>query len=574
MGAKMEKDKKSSDDVELRRRAERQMKTEPADPEDISGMSPKDMAKMIHELRVHQIELKMQNEELRRIQGELEEARDRYSHLYDFAPVGYVTINEKGIIEGANLTFATLLGMERSKVVGKPLSRFIQRDDQDVYYLNCRRLLESGALQSFKLKLVKNDGSDFFTNMECMVIRESDSDRKQIRIVVSDITAQKEIEWRLRQAQKMEAIAKLAGGIAHQFNNALFVIMATTDLLEIQLPGDEFTSEHIASIKKSTDRMTQLTRQLLAYARGGKYEVKNISLSVLVRNTLPLLQHTLDPSIHLETSLPDDIVKTRGDLTQLVMVLTILLSNAAEAIESQGVIKIACRNELLKKEDANDFPGMLPGAYVSLTVEDNGRGMNEETKRRAFEPFFTTKFQGRGLGLAAAYGIVKNHGGWISIESQLNRGTRVCLYFPAVRVIEKKKAQRLRSEPLKGNGTILLIEDELAVIEALRKLLERLGYDVIEAKTGKEAIRLARAFDGGIDLAILDVFLPDMTGNKVYPLLKEIRPDLKVLVFSGYSIEGPAQEILDAGAHGFVQKPVSVEELSGKLKELLQQNEK
>lgn len=566
----MDKDKENSGGSELRHRAEKQMQTEPAGPEEIAGMSTKDMAKMIHELRVHQIELKMQNEELRRIQEELEEARDRYSHLYDFAPVGYLTVNEKGIVEGANLTFATLMGMERSAVVGKPFSRFIQREDQDVYYLNIQRLLESGALQSFKLRLTKNDGSDFFTNLECMLIRENVSAPKQIRIVVSDITEQKKLEWRLWQAQKMESIAKLAGGIAHQFNNALFVIVATTDLLEMQVPNDEMTSEYFDSIKKSTARMTKLTRQLLGYARGGKYEVKDISLSVLVRNTLPLLQHTLDPSISVETNLPDDISKTRGDLTQLVMVLSILLSNSTEAIESEGHIKITCRNELITKEDAKVFPGLLPGPYVSLTVEDNGRGMDEETKKRVFEPFFTTKFLGRGLGLAATYGIVKNHGGWISIESQLDRGTSVRIYLPAVREIKEKKAQRVHKEPLKGTGTILLIEDELAVIETLRKLLERLGYKVLEAKTGKDAIRLVRAYEGEIDLAILDVFLPDMNGNKVYPLLKEFRPDMKVLVFSGYSIEGPAQEILDAGAHGFVQKPVSAEELSEKLKELLQ----
>jgi two-component system, cell cycle sensor histidine kinase and response regulator CckA len=566
----MGKDNKDSESSELRQRAERQMKALPADSDEIAGMSTKDMAKMIHELRVHQIELKMQNEELRRIQEELEEARDRYSHLYDFAPVGYLTVNEKGIVEGANLTFATLMGTERSAVVGKPFSRFIQREDQDVYHLNLQRLLESGDLQSLKLRLTKNDGSDFFTNLECMLIRESDSASKQIRIVVSDITEQKELEWRLRQAQKMESIAKLAGGIAHQFNNALFVVTATTDLLEMQVPKDEMTSEYFASIRKSTGRMTQLTRQLLAYARGGKYEVKDISLSVLVRKTLPLLQHTLDPSISVETNLPGDILKTKGDLTQLVMVLSILLSNAVDSIESEGHIKIACRNELITKEDAKAFPGLSPGPYVSMTVEDNGRGMDEETKKRAFEPFFTTKFLGRGLGLAAAYGIVKNHGGWISIESQIGRGTSVCIYLPVVHELEEKKAQRVHKEPLKGNGTILLIEDEVAVIAALRKLLERLGYHVLEAETGKEAIRLARAYDGEIDLAILDVFLPDMNGNKVYPLLKEFRPDLKVLVFSGYSLDGPAQEILDAGAHGFLQKPVSIEVLSGKLKELLQ----
>ena len=566
----MGKDIKISDGPDLRRRAEKQMQTTPADSEEIAGMSSKDMAKMVHELRVHQIELKMQNEELRRIQEDLEEARDRYSHLYDFAPVGYLTINAEGIVEGANLTFATMLGTKRSEVVGKPFSRYIQRDDQDVYYLHRQRILESGDFKSFRLRLVKNDGSDFFSNLECMIVRESDSDPKKIRVVVSDITEQNELEWRLRQAQKMEAIAKLAGGIAHQFNNALFVIMATTDLLELQLPKEEITSEYIASIKKSTARMTNLTRQLLAYARGGKYEVKDISLSKFVRNTLPILQHTLDPSIRVETDLPDDILKTRGDLPQLLMLFTVILSNATEAIDGEGRIKITCRNEKITKKGAKAFPGLLPGAYVSLAVEDNGRGMDEETKKRVFEPFFTTKFLGRGLGLAAAYGIVKNHDGYISIESQLDRGTSVCIYLPSISEVEEKKKQMPDGEPLKGIGTILLIEDEVAVIAALRKLLERLGYHVIEAQTGKEAIALARAFDGDIDLAILDVFLPDMNGNKIYPLIKEFRPDLKVLVFSGYSLDGPAQEILDAGAHGFLQKPVSIEVLSQKLTGLLQ----
>lgn len=567
----MGKVKKKLDSSELRQRAERQMKPKPAHSDEIAGMSTKDMAKMIHELRVHQIELKIQNEELRRIQEELEEARDRYSHLYDFAPVGYLTVNEKGMVEGANLTFVTLVGMERSAIVGKPFSRFIQREDQDVYYRHRQRLLESGNFRSFRLRLVKNDGSVFYTSIACTIIRERDSDLKQIRIVVSDIREEKELEWRIQQAQKMEAIAKLAGGIAHQFNNALFVITGATELLTMRVPEDEKTSGYIASIKKSVDRMAQMTSQLLAYARGGKYEVKNISLSVFVRNTLPLLQHTLDPSICVETSLPEDILKTRGDLTQLVMIFSVMLTNAAEAIESEGHIKIACRNELITKEDLSVFPGLLPGPYVSLTVEDNGKGMDEETKERAFEPFFTTKFVGRGLGLAAAYGIVKNHGGWISIETQLDHGTIARIYLPAVREVEVEKAQRSpHIELLKGTGTILLIEDELAVIETLRKLLERLGYHVLEARTGEEGINLARAFDGDIDLAILDVFLTDMNGNKIYPLLKKFRPNLKVLVCSGYSIEGPAQEILDAGAQGFIQKPVSIEELSAKLAELLQ----
>ncbi len=430
------------DHSKLRMRAETQMKTQPAGVEDVQGMSAGDMVLTIHELRVHQIELKMQNEELRRIHEELEAARDRYSNLYDFAPVGYLTIDQRGTIIEANLTFATLMGMERSAFVGRPLSRFIQRKDQDVYYLRHKYLLESGNLQSFRITLVRNDGSEFYANFECMLVSHSDSKRKHSRIIVSNITEQKKLEWQQQQAQKMEAIAKLAGGIAHQFNNELSVIVGTIDMLELDVPKDEKTSQYITSIRKSADRMEQLTTQLLAYARGGNYEGREISLSDFVRNTLPLLQNTLDPSIVLETSLPDVILKTRGDSSQFLMVLSAVLSNAAEAIEGKGRIKIACKNELITKKDAAAFPGLLPGPYVTLTIEDSGRGMDEATKKRVFEPFFTTKGVGRGLGLAAVYGIVKNYGGWISVESQIDRGTRVCIYLPALPLARLRKSGR------------------------------------------------------------------------------------------------------------------------------------
>lgn len=565
----MESDRKTIGVSEIRQRAERRMQTTPVDPEAIAGMSAKEMAEMIHELRVHQVELKMQNDELRRIQQELEAARNRYSHLYDFAPVGYLTANEQGIIQEANLTFATMIGGDRSAVVGKPLSSFILSNDQDIYYLHRQRLLASGDLQSCRLRLVKNDGRHFQASLECMIVGQHNDDRRQIRMVATDITQQKKLEWQLQQAQKMEAVAKLAGGVAHQFNNDLFVITASTDLLKMHVPIDDDVTEYLSATKKAVDRMTQLTRQLLAYARGGKYEVQDISPCAFVRNALPLLQHTLEPTIHVETHLPDDIWATRGDASQLLMVLSGILSNAAEAVGADGRIKIACTNERITEKDAIGFPGLQPGSYVCLAVHDDGQGMDPETQKHAFEPFYTTHFTGRGLGLAAAYGIVKNHGGWISIRSRIGRGTCVCVYLPAGGPVEAKKPPRSHSELHRGSGTILLIEDDSAVIDILRKLIERLGYQVIEATTGKEALRLAEEFDGYIDLAIMDVFLPDINGNKLYPSLKKRRPNLKVLVTSGYSIEGPAQEILDAGAEDFIQKPVFMEALSEKLKALL-----
>jgi two-component system, cell cycle sensor histidine kinase and response regulator CckA len=251
------------------------------------------------------------------------------------------------------------------------------------------------------------------------------------------------------------------------------------------------------------------------------------------------------------------------------MVLSAILTNADEAIEGEGIIKITARNAVLDRGFSEKYPGLKPGPYVCLTIEDDGKGMDEETRNRIFEPFFTTNFHGRGMGMAAVYGIVKNHDGWIYVDSELGRGTVVQIHLPAVEV-ELKKAEKPKLELVKGTGTILVIEDEDVVIEVTQAMLERLGYRVIVARTGKDAIHITETFDGNIDLALLDIKLPDMEGGKIYPFIMKSRPDLKVIVFSGHAIAGPAQEILDSGAQGFIQKPFPLATLSEKLKHVLE----
>ncbi|MBT3260203.1 MAG: response regulator, partial [Deltaproteobacteria bacterium] len=231
-------------------------------------------------------------------------------------------------------------------------------------------------------------------------------------------------------------------------------------------------------------------------------------------------------------------------------------------------------NKDVDEDFAKENPGLKPGRYVCLAVEDNGMGMDEETRNGIFEPFFTTKFQGRGMGMAAVYGIVKNHDGWISVDSEPGKGTVVRIYLPAISVESKEQGAKAATqpdvEPATGEGTVLMIEDQDVVIEVTQVMLEKLGYRVMVAKTGKDAIHIAETFDGQIDLALLDIKLPDIDGRNLYPLIMEARSNLKVIVFSGYSIDGPAREILDAGAQGFIQKPFSIATLSEKLKEVLE----
>jgi signal transduction histidine kinase len=241
-----------------------------------------------------------------------------------------------------------------------------------------------------------------------------------------------ELTAKLQQIQKMKAIATLAGGIAHQFNNAISVIVGNIELLCFEKPEFEKNNTILDPIRHSANRMTQLTDQLLAYARGGKFQVEEISIGDFISSTLPLIQYNIKSTVGVKTDIPHDLLRIKADLIQMQMVMSAIISNASEAIDSTGCIQIIGRNIEITPENSKDFGGLKPGPYICLKIEDNGKGMDEETRKRVFEPFFTTKFTGRGLGMAAAYGIIKNHDGWISISSNLGKGTTVFFYLPTI----------------------------------------------------------------------------------------------------------------------------------------------
>lgn len=434
------------------------------------------------------------------------------------------------------------------------------------------------ALRTGKQEMIEisshSDGSAFgFFELFAFPMFDQEGGIKGVVEFARDVTARKRaqeekarMQTKLQEAQRMQAIATLAGGIAHQFNNALASISLSIDLIRMDLPKDNPLLVHIKKMKSSTERMTHLTSQLLAYAEGGRYQTKIISTHEFVRNALPAVLHDLDSSVHVDTDLPPDTSSVKADVTQMQMVLSAVVHNAAESMESGGWIRVATRNEIIGESSA--IGDLAPGPYVCLSVEDNGKGMEEEILKRVFEPFFTTKFHGRGLGMPAVYGIIKGHDGCVVVDSEPGKGTRVRIYLPAVETKEKKPEVR-EGGPLKGAGTVLLIEDEALIMDVSRKALERIGYRVLQAKTGREALRVCGNFKENIDLAVLDVVLPDMGGKEIYQSLMKERPGLKVLVCSGYSIDGPAQDILHAGAQGFIQKPFSLLDLNLMLQDIL-----
>lgn len=400
------------------------------------------------------------------------------------------------------------------------------------------------------------------------VLPVKDEQNLSLIVIMDDIDEKKRMKAQIMQAQKMKAIATLAGGIAHEFNNALQGITGNIDLLQVNLKDTDKLDTYIDPMNNSIERMNNLTSQLLAYAQGGKYQLRIMPFNIIVEDTLTSIRHSLDPNIKIKTDLSPDTHDVEADLTQMQMVLLAIITNAAEAIEGSGTIQITTGNREITIEFAKDHLDVKPGLYVALGVIDTGEGMDEVTLRRIFEPFFTTKFQGRGFGMAAVYGIIKNHGGWISVDSRPNHGTSVHVYLPAVEHI-KRTDEEVSSEIRGGSETILVIEDEEPVLQVSKDMLEALGYRVLEASSGKEASDIAESYEGDIDVALLDIGLPDMKGEKAFELLKEARPHIKVILCSGYSIEGPAQDIIKSGANGFIQKPYTLAVLSTKLQEII-----
>jgi len=393
-----------------------------------------------------------------RTDGALKESEARYRRLFETAQDGILILNaDTGQIDDVNPFLLKMLGYSHDEFLNKKLWEIGPfkniRKSQTIF----KELQEKGYVRYEHLPLETRDGRPI--DVEFVSNIYSVNTNRVIQCNIRDISERKQaeelrrkLESKIRQSLKMEAIALLAGGIAHQFNNSLFVITGNLNLIEIDLSGNENIATHVTSMQHAVARMVELTGQLLAYARGGKYQIECISVSDFVRDTLPLLMHIFMPSVHVETDLPHHTWKTKGDLAQMQMVLSAILTNSSEAMEKKGRIKITCINEIISEEKARDFPGLKPGTYVDLKIEDNGKGMDEETRRRVFDPFFTTKIQGRGLGMAAAYGIVKNHSGWISIESQLGKGTVVHVYFPAV--IEAEAEVKSEKTPMVNYGLL------------------------------------------------------------------------------------------------------------------------
>jgi len=377
------------------------------------------------------------------------------------------------------------------------------------------------------------------------------------------------LEEQLFHAQKMESVGRLAGGIAHDFNNLLVGIIGYAELLKMHHSSTETLEGQAADvIIKGAERAANLTKQLLGFARGGKYNTVPLNINNAVLETLKVSEKIFEKNIDVIKKFDKNIYNIEADRYQIDQVLTNIFINAKDAMPNGGRITINTDNVYINPDESRKIHGLKSGMYIRISIGDNGIGMPKEVLDNIFEPFFSTKGKGKGtgLGLATVYGIVENHNGHINVSSESGSGSTFTLYFPAS---EKQVAKPGENVVLfKGSGTILVVDDETNVRSLTRNMLEQLGYNPMTAGSGKDAIRVMNRKKEAVDLVLLDMIMPEMAGKETFIAMRKIIPDVKILLMSGYSQNGKAEELMESGALGFIQKPFKMQDLSKKLNEI------
>ncbi len=695
-------------------------------PERLDQLSPREAGRLVHELRVYQVELEMQNEDLRSAQLELQESRAQYFELYDLAPIGYVTLDRRGMIEKANLTAAQLLGLQRRQLIQRPLTRFIAREDQDRYYLHRKALLEGRGEKACELKMTREDDSQFWARLEMAGAPDEGADAPPFRVVITDITERKEAEEMLNKAQlelekqvrdrtrelakanealqvqinernrvalalkksnehyqemigalpmsiightgegivfandasarlmeiatpedligrdlvefitsedreiftqqfrealherqgqealttklvsmtgttvdvelsftaltyqeqpavqvtaynltrrkriedelikmdRLESISILAGGIAHDFNNYLATVLGNITLAMMNDDDPIVVNRHLENIELATHRVKLLTNQLFTFAKGGAPLKRTVSLHDLISDSIQFA--VAGSNVQCRSSLPEDLYLAEVDEGQITQVVCNIIINATQAMPTGGTIEVQGENVTLQGEDENGHIPLPDGNYSRVSITDEGPGIPENLLRRIFDPFFSTKEQGKGLGLATSYSIIRSHGGYIHAESPRGQGATFSIYLPAS--TETSLPDTEDHEIIHGTGRILIVDDEASLRDVMAGMLCSLGYQVHKAKDGEEAVAAyTDAEEAGrpFDLVVMDLTIPGgMGGREAVQVLRKIDPTVKVIVSSGYSDEPVMANYTEYGFEGVIRKPYTIYEVS------------
>ena len=496
----------------------------------------------------------------------LKESEEKYRLLVENANDS-IFISQDGFMKFFNPKTMMLTGYSEAELTQMPIIDLVHPEDRDGINERERKRRRGEPLQSnYAFRIINKEKQPLW--VESSTIQIKWEEKPATLIIFRDITLQKQMETRLEHANKMEAIGTLAGGIAHDFNNLLMGVQGNASLILLGIDSNHPHHDRLRNIEQLVQAGSDLTRQLLGVAKGGKYEVKTTDLNALIEASANLFGRTRK-EINIHKKFQEDIWPVDVDRRQIEQVLLNLNVNAWHAMPGGGDLYIETKNVNLDEYYTQPY-GIAPGRYVRISVTDTGVGMDEITLKRIFDPFFTTKEMGRGtgLGLASAYGIIKNHNGIINAYSEKGEGSTFNIYLP---VSDKKIMPETESNAQihQGIETLLFIDDEEIIIEVGNAILKKLGYQVITARSGGEAVEIFGKQWNKIDLVILDMIMPGLGGGETFDRLKAIDPSVKVLLSSGYSINGQAQDILDRGCKGFMQKPFNIIELSKKLRQIL-----
>jgi PAS domain S-box-containing protein len=507
-----------------------------------------------------------------RAEQALVESERRFRSLVEFSPDA-IFISRADRIAFANQPCLKLFGASSAEqVLGKSVFDFIHPDHHAASTERIRLMELGKPVPLVETKIVRLDGTA--VDVEASSSPFVEDGMTAIQVVCRDISDRKKLEEKFHQAQKMEAVGQLAGGVAHDFNNLLTIISGYCEIVVDRLPADDPTRGMIQEIHKAGGRAAHLTRQLLAFSRQSIVEPRVLDLNAIVTDTEKMLQRLIGEDISLTTTLAPALKQVKADAGQIEQVIMNLAVNARDAMPQGGKLTIETCNVELGDDYAKMHPEVKPGRYVLLAVTDTGAGMSQETKARIFEPFFTTKGPGKGtgLGLATVYGIVKQWGGHVGVYTELGQGTSFKVYLPLVAgtAPSSKSVNGVRIAP-HGHETILLVEDEDAVRAITKLALQIHDYTVLEARSGEEAVRICEQHTEPIHLLITDVVMPNMGGRQVAERMAASKQGIKVLYLSGYTDDAVVRHGILQAEVAFLQKPFTPMALANKVREVLDQ---
>lgn len=488
-------------------------------------------------------------------------------------PLSLLVLDKNLKVIIANRAYQTTINKKKEEIIGRKITEVFPKTLLSEYDLakKMKKTLSSGRI--VRLSDIKHESSHNPTKyLHITLTRIRQTEEDQLLVIIDDITEHKNLELQLQQAQKIETVETLAGGIAHNFNNILMGIQGYTSLMLVGMDKNHPFYDRLKKIEGRIQDGAALTQKLLGFAQREECDPLPTDLNDLIVKSTQIFG-SVGKGIRIHTNLQKDLPMVLIDQHQIEEVLLCLYINAWHAMPNGGDLRLVTGTIFFDRTDHAPY-GLGAGEYVKISVTDTGIGMDQETQKRIFEPFFTTKEigKGTGLGLAAAYGFIKKHKGTITASSKKNRGTTFYIYLP---VTKKSKPLSLElsgdtiENIIKGSGTILLVDDEESVLDLGTEILEILGYTVLEAKDGKEAVHVYKTHKKEISLVILDLVMPTMGGKEAFDRMKAINPDAKVLIASGFSINGEVQAILNQGANGFIQKPYGMKALSQTIAEII-----